>query len=65
MRRLSLAVSAFLLVASVLPGDVKTSQLSGTHLRCEYRTNPLGLDVVQPRLSWVLESDDASAREVR
>jgi len=25
-------------------------------LRCEYRVNPLGIDVVKPRLSWVLES---------
>ena len=28
------------------------------HLRCEYRLNPLGLDVVAPRLSWALESAD-------
>jgi alpha-L-rhamnosidase len=26
------------------------------YLRCEYRVNPLGIDVVQPRLSWILES---------
>lgn len=25
-------------------------------LRCEYMTNPLGVDVAQPRLSWKLES---------
>ena len=25
-------------------------------LKCEYRTNPLGLDTPQPRLSWVLNS---------
>jgi alpha-L-rhamnosidase len=25
-------------------------------LRCEYRENPLGIDVPQPRLSWVIES---------
>jgi alpha-L-rhamnosidase len=29
-----------------------------TNLRCEYRTNPLGIDSVQPRLSW--ELSDAS-----
>ncbi len=27
-------------------------------LRCEYRSNPLGLDVPQPRLSWMLRSED-------
>ena len=26
------------------------------HLRCEYRENPLGIDVTQPRLSWNLKS---------
>lgn len=25
-------------------------------LRCEYRTNPLGIDTIRPRLSWVVES---------
>ncbi len=33
-----------------------------TNLRCEYRLNPLGIDVAQPRLSWQLDSD---ARDVR
>ena len=27
-------------------------------LRCEYCLNPLGIDVVKPRLSWILESDE-------
>ncbi|WP_440109520.1 family 78 glycoside hydrolase catalytic domain [Paenibacillus sp. QZ-Y1] len=31
--------------------------LSVHHLRCEYRINPLGLDVKSPRLSWQLQSD--------
>jgi len=26
-------------------------------LRCEYAVNPLGVDVAQPRLTWLLESD--------
>ena len=25
--------------------------------RCEYRVDPLGVDAVQPRLSWILQSD--------
>ena len=28
-----------------------------TCLRCEYRTNPIGVDDLQPRLSWIIESD--------
>jgi alpha-L-rhamnosidase len=26
-----------------------------THLRCEYRNNPLGIDAAKPRLSWVID----------
>jgi len=37
-------------------GDVQKT-LQAAQLRCEYRTDPLGIDVLQPRLSWVLESD--------
>jgi len=34
-----------------------------TQLRCEYRTNPLGLDVVRPRLGWVNTSAERGARQ--
>lgn len=30
-------------------------------LTCEYRSHPLGIDVLQPRLSWKLESDQRGA----
>ncbi|MEK4465540.1 family 78 glycoside hydrolase catalytic domain [Paenibacillus sp. FSL H8-0315] len=29
-----------------------------TKLRCEYKENPLGIDVIVPRISWQLVSDD-------
>jgi alpha-L-rhamnosidase len=32
------------------------SSLTTRELRCEYRVNPLGIDVLKPRLSWVMES---------
>ncbi|HML76139.1 MAG TPA: family 78 glycoside hydrolase catalytic domain [Anaerohalosphaeraceae bacterium] len=31
--------------------------LQAAQLRCEYRTEPLGIDVLRPRLSWILQSD--------
>ncbi len=34
-----------------------------SNLTCEYRTNPLGIDVLQPRLSWQLESSQRGARQ--
>lgn len=36
--------------------------LTVTDLRCEYRRDPLGIDIVKPRLSWILKS---AGREVR
>ena len=39
------------------------SSVRVTDLRCEYLTNPLGLDVRQPRLSWRLESPVRGARQ--
>lgn len=53
------------LVTSLLAGmifvfsgcaDVADSGVSVKELRCEYRINPQGIDVVRPRLSWILES---------
>ena len=32
-------------------------------LRCEHTVNPLGIDVPQPRLSWVLHSDERGQRQ--
>lgn len=34
-----------------------------SHLCCEYLENPLGIDVTQPRLSWVLESAQRGERQ--
>ncbi len=42
-------------VAALVPG----------RLCCEYFNNPLGIDVLDPRLGWVLESTDPTARGQR
>jgi alpha-L-rhamnosidase len=34
------------------------SEVPVKELRCEYFANPLGIDVVKPRLSWVLQSNE-------
>jgi alpha-L-rhamnosidase len=31
-------------------------EITVNYLRCEYKINPLGIDVAEPRLSWVLDS---------
>ncbi len=35
-----------------------------SHLTCEYRANPLGIDVLQPRLSWQLQSNERGTRQI-
>ncbi len=45
-----------LLLQAELRGETNTSRMKPVALRCEYLVNPLGIDVLQPRLSWVLES---------
>ncbi|MCX6926078.1 MAG: family 78 glycoside hydrolase catalytic domain, partial [Verrucomicrobia bacterium] len=35
---------------------ITAANIQPTHLRCEYRQNPLGMDVTLPRLSWTLEA---------
>jgi len=41
----------------MLEENKKSCRLAAGHLRCEYKVNPLGIDIAGPRLSWVLESE--------
>ncbi|MFN0169131.1 MAG: family 78 glycoside hydrolase catalytic domain [Bryobacteraceae bacterium] len=41
---------------------VATAGLRPVRLRCEYRVNPLGVDVARPRLSWVPEATTPAER---
>lgn len=34
-----------------------------TNLLCEYRTNPLGIDITVPRFSWRMQTERAGARQ--
>jgi alpha-L-rhamnosidase len=45
--------------------DAQASSIRVTELRCEYRVNPLGIDVTQPRLSWAIEAVNPAARGLR
>ncbi len=39
------------------------AQASVNHLRCEYLDKPLGIDVTDPRLSWIYEDNRQQARQ--
>ena len=40
-----------------------TPEHKARNLRCEYLTNPLGLDETKPRLSWQLDDARQGARQ--
>src|SRR5262245_39639971 len=46
-----------LLTTSGLPILANQSTVSVSALRVEYKENPLGIDVLKPRLSWQLDAD--------
>ncbi len=46
-----------LLAGLFAAGQAAAGKMAVNGLRCEYRANPQGIDVRQPRLSWVIEAD--------
>ena len=59
----------FLLFLISVVTNTAFSKTEPTRLRCEYHKNPIGIDVIQPRLSWQIISDKndimQSAYEIR
>ena len=48
-------LAIFTLTALLLAPLAALHAADVTNLRCEYRENPLGIDVLKPRMSWILE----------
>jgi len=55
-----LLLTSFLIAGVCLPAQgglfMKNSKITAVKLRTEYHTNPLGIDITKPRLSWIIES---------
>jgi alpha-L-rhamnosidase len=49
-------ITLFMIMLALAHNTTAAAQLKATSLRCEYRTNPLAMDVAKPRLSWIVES---------
>lgn len=64
LRRISVAA---LVLASCFwtlrPADGQSGPLPPTNLKCEYLSNPLGIDVRQPRFSWVLHHTERGEKQ--
>jgi len=52
--RLLMSIALSCVLSSVA---LPAAALTVCDLRCEYRTDPLGIDTAEPRLSWILDSD--------
>jgi alpha-L-rhamnosidase len=58
------SVAAWLLLSAACSfAPLSASAASVGQLRCEYLKDPLGIDALQPRLSWVLDAGKSAARE--
>ena len=51
-----LVITFFVFLFSVLSASATTKN-EVKHLICEYKTNPIGIDIQKPRLSWKIASD--------
>ena len=52
---LTILIAGLLMVAGFLP---LAASVVPVNLQCEYRFNPLGIDMAQPRLIWQVQSDE-------
>ncbi len=51
------------LLALALLSTTARAEVTPSHLRCEYRVDPVGIDQTAPRLSWIVESTQRAQRQ--
>ena len=50
-------IGALIIISAVFVSCSKQEVITAVELKCEYTNDPLGIDVIQPRFSWILKSD--------
>ena len=58
-----LFVILVIVIFGCLTGEVQAAHLKPVYLRTEYRVDRLGIDEVQPRLSWQIESKSRGEKQ--
>ena len=56
----NLLLSGFTFIQSA---NAAEANLKAENLRCEYRVDPLGIDITNPRLTWTLDSDQRGQKQ--
>ncbi|TSA33651.1 MAG: alpha-L-rhamnosidase [Porphyromonadaceae bacterium] len=69
MKRLAILFPVLVLTGSSLVGQLSLAQNSKPfveviRLRTEYQVNPVGIDVLQPRFSWVIKANVRDIRQI-
>ncbi|HEY4324844.1 MAG TPA: family 78 glycoside hydrolase catalytic domain [Mucilaginibacter sp.] len=54
----------FYLIFLMLPVHVFAQDLKVGSLRCEYKNDPIGVETIQPGLSWEIQSDGRNVRQI-
>jgi alpha-L-rhamnosidase len=60
---LSVALVAAIALAAISPTNAEQGEIMIKQLKCEYLTNPAGIDTAKPQLSWVIEDSRRGARQ--
>jgi len=55
--RTIIPIFILLLIVSACQEKSQSGQVNVVSLKCEYKVNPLGVDIEKPRFSWISESD--------
>jgi alpha-L-rhamnosidase len=61
-RQSRFAVTALVAVSASITAPAHAA-LTVSRLRCEYKTNPLAIDLAKPRLSWIVESKEKGQKQ--
>ena len=52
-----------LIVVLMFTSFIQAEPMEVKNLKCEYKINPLGIDIEMPRFSWELESNKRGAKQ--
>ena len=63
MKNVRISSKAVMTFIAAFAVSVIMAKTNVTELRCEYHTNPIGIDVVQPRLSWKMANSALNAAQ--
>lgn len=63
IKRISIFIGIAVIVSILFSCSVTKNKIEVVDLRCEYLENPLGIDIVTPRLSWKLNTEENNFKQ--